>query len=184
MRITVATLRRISILSNSQTRPFVLLVKVQSQNISVSATSTISQNPKTQTMAPIPLLLCGQFPAHRATVVEAVKPDFEIIHQSSSTEDAIAYLSTRPMPVRAVIMGAGFSPTEFAAVRSTPGATDVPWLRPAHTNPDGKTAPPPGGPPSPEAVAKRCTKELEGKVELFREDGTVEGWREGEVWYF
>lgn len=88
------------------------------------------------------------------------------------------------MPVRAVIMGAGFSPDDFNAVRSTPGGKKVPWLRPAHTNPDGNTAPPSGGPPSAEVTAARCKEGLEGKARLFKQDGTVEGWEEGEVWYF
>lgn len=135
-------------------------------------------------MAPIPLLLCGKFTTHRVAVSLAVQPLFFIIHVAGSTDDAIAYLSTRPMPVRAVIMGAGFTPDEFNAVRSTPGAKEIPWLRPAHTNPDGKTAPPPGGPPSAEAVAERCVKGLEGKAELFKGDGSVEAWEEGSVWYF
>jgi hypothetical protein len=135
-------------------------------------------------MAPMPLLLCGRFPGHVAAASEAVKPEFEVVHHSPSTEDAIVYLSTTPFPVRAIIMGAGFSPDDFTAVRSIPGGKGVPWLRPAHTNPDGKTAPPAGGPPSAEAVAARCKKGLEGKAGLFREDGTVEGWEEGEVWYF
>jgi hypothetical protein len=135
-------------------------------------------------MAPIPLLLCGKFPGHRAAVHEAVQPLFIIAHDSPTAEDAIAYLSTNPVPVRAVIMGAGFSPAEFNAVRSTPGAEGIPWLRPAHTNPDGKTAPPVGGPPSAEAIAARCAKGLEGKAKRFDEDGSVEGWEQGEVWYF
>lgn len=90
----------------------------------------------------------------------------------------------RPVPVRAVVMGAGFSPDDFNAVRSIPGGTKLPWLRPAHTNPNGKTVPPRGGPPSSEEIATRCKKGLEGKEELFRADGIVDGWKEGEVWYF
>jgi hypothetical protein len=135
-------------------------------------------------MAAIPLLLCGKIPAHVAAVSKAVLPTFEIIHHSSSTADAIAYLSVRPVPVGAVIMGAGFSPDDFKAVRSIPGGTMLPWLRPAHTNPDGKIAPPRGGPPTSEGIAARCKKGLEGKAELFKADGSVEGWQEGEVWYF
>ena len=81
-------------------------------------------------------------------------------------------------------MGAGFYSDDFMAVRSTPGGTKLPWLRPAHTNPDGKTAPPPGAPPSSEAIATRCRKGLEGKAELFKADGRAEGLEEGEVWYF
>jgi len=138
----------------------------------------------TSTMSAVPLLLCGKFTGHVAAVSEAVKPEFEIAHHSPSTADAIACLSKRPMPVRAVIMGGGFSPDDFAAVRSIPGGKSIPWLRPAHTSPDGKTAPPRGGPPSAEVIAARCKKGLEGKSELFMDDGRVQSWKDGEIWYF
>ena len=137
---------------------------------------------------PLKILLCGKFPSHVAAVSSIVPPDFEVVHHSSSNEDAIEYLTSNPtMPINLAIMGGGFSPSDFETVQALPGAKTIPWMRPFQTKP-GYAGPPIRGAPTAEEVAGRVRKGLEENVGRFRNQGNgtveVEGWEDGQVWYF
>lgn len=138
----------------------------------------------------IPLILAGKFPGHRAAVTEILKPEFQskfpfshptsvlnlftVVKECPSVEAIREYLAAMPRydAPAAIIIGGGFSPSEFAEARSVPGADKVAWMR-------ADTSKATGGPPSPEAVAKRVRESCEDhKSELSQREGA------GEVWMF
>ncbi|KAF4428860.1 hypothetical protein FACUT_9317 [Fusarium acutatum] len=150
-------------------------------------------------MNPIPIILCGKTEFIGERVIEALKPEIEVVqfilpgdsgqviipallagksppsHPDSSAIGSGNY-SNAP---RAVVLGGAFEESDIAtlrdAVKTVNGALGVAWLRQDTTLP----APPVTSPEYPKLMTRR-TKEAVIKLD---KDGKLDGTYDGLEWY-
>ncbi|KAF5685324.1 hypothetical protein FDENT_6319 [Fusarium denticulatum] len=148
---------------------------------------------------PIPIILCGKTEFIGERVIEALKPEIEVVqfilpgdsgriiipalltgkgppsHPDSSAIGSGNY-SNAP---RAVVLGGAFEESDIAtlrdAVKTVNGARGVAWLRQDTTQP----APPVTSPEYPKLMTRR-TKEAVIKLD---KDGKLDGTYDGLEWY-
>ncbi|EWY81422.1 hypothetical protein FOYG_15669 [Fusarium oxysporum NRRL 32931] len=149
--------------------------------------------------SPIPIILCGKTEFIGERVIEALKPEIEVVqfilpgdsgrviipallagksppsHPDSSAIGSGNY-SNAP---RAVVLGGAFEESDIAtlrdAVKTVNGARGVAWLRQDTTQP----APPVTSPEYPKLMTRR-TKEA---VIKLNKDGKLDGTYDGLEWY-
>ncbi|KAF4970339.1 hypothetical protein FSARC_2595 [Fusarium sarcochroum] len=149
--------------------------------------------------APIPIILCGKTEAIGSRVIEALKPEIEVIHFIMPGESgkliipellAGKTLSEHPersaigsgnytQAPRAIVLGGAFDETDIAvskdAAKAVSGARGIPWVRQDTTQP----APPVTSPEYPKLMTKR-TKEAVLKLD---KDGKLNGDYNELEWY-
>ncbi|ETN38574.1 uncharacterized protein HMPREF1541_06611 [Cyphellophora europaea CBS 101466] len=150
-------------------------------------------------MALTALVLCGKMPAHIQGLSKLLAPDgYDIIHVCSTLPSALSELpallgdqtppptpssgygsnltSATPIPgtaVRAILVGGGYSPDDFAQIKNACDAVrPLPYFRAdiSKPRPDGAA---PTGPPAPEELRRRV---LEAMAGAEREG---QGWKAG-----
>ncbi|KAH7147726.1 hypothetical protein DER46DRAFT_75717 [Fusarium sp. MPI-SDFR-AT-0072] len=149
--------------------------------------------------SPIPIILCGKTEFIGERVIEALKPEIEVVQfilPGDSGQVIIpALLAGRSPPShpdssaigsgnynnapRAVVLGGAFEESDIAtlrdAVKTVNGARGVAWLRQDTTQP----APPVTSPEYPKLMTRR-TKEA---VIKLNKDGKLDGTYDGLEWY-
>ncbi|KAM0186939.1 hypothetical protein ACHAPA_008037 [Fusarium lateritium] len=149
--------------------------------------------------APIPIILCGKTEIIGQRVIEALKPEIEVVHfilpgesgkaiipdllsgklpPSHPDSSAIGSGNYEQVP-RAVVLGGAFEESDIAALREAVKAVDgvrgVAWVRQDSSQP----APPVMSPEYPKLMTRR-TKEA--VVQLERE-GKLDGRHDELEWY-
>ncbi|RBR11633.1 uncharacterized protein FIESC28_08916 [Fusarium coffeatum] len=149
--------------------------------------------------APIPIILCGKTEFIGQRVIEAVKPEIEVVHfvlPGESGKIIIPELlrGNHPPPHPeastigsgnyaqvpcAIVLGGAFEDADIAALRdavkSVDGVRGVAWVRQDTTQP----APPVTSPEYPKLMTKR-TKEA---IIQLHKDGKLDGSRDEIEWY-
>ncbi|KAL5589723.1 hypothetical protein FOVSG1_011590 [Fusarium oxysporum f. sp. vasinfectum] len=149
--------------------------------------------------SPIPIILCGKPEFIGERVIEALKPEIEVVQfilpGNSGRVIIPALLAGRSPPShpdssaigsgnynnapRAVVLGGAFEESDIAtlrdAVKTVNGARGVAWLRQDTTQP----APPVTSPEYPKLMTRR-TKEA---VIKLNKDGKLDGTYDGLEWY-
>ncbi|KAL9561128.1 hypothetical protein ACKAV7_014483 [Fusarium commune] len=149
--------------------------------------------------SPIPIILCGKTEFIGERVIEALKPEIEVVQfilpGDSGRVIIPALLAGRSPPShpdssaigsgnynnapRAVVLGGAFEESDIAtlrdAVKTVNGARGVAWLRQDTTQP----APPVTSPEYPKLMTRR-TKEA---VIKLNKDGKLDGTYDGLEWY-
>ncbi|KAI9043193.1 uncharacterized protein KD926_004376 [Aspergillus affinis] len=137
----------------------------------------------------VPVILCGKTEQIGATVVEAVKPELEVIHFVTTTEAGVVQIPALlrgekndpsnsalgskdyDWGVGAIILGAGYDDQAIQILRdASQGLKPVPWLRPDTSKPA-----PPLGPEYGKALVariKETVKELQAKGKM-NEDAVI-----------
>ncbi|PNP83855.1 hypothetical protein FNYG_02543 [Fusarium nygamai] len=148
---------------------------------------------------PIPIILCGKTEFIGARVIEALKPEIEVVQfilpgdsgqiiipallagkspPSHPDNSAIGSGNYNNAP-RAVVLGGAFEESDIAtlrdAVKTVNGARGVAWVRQDTTQP----APPVTSPEYPKLMTRR-TKEAVIKLD---KDGKLDGTYDGLEWY-
>ncbi|ENH71595.1 hypothetical protein RAB80_015917 [Fusarium oxysporum f. sp. vasinfectum] len=149
--------------------------------------------------SPIPIILCGKTEFIGERVIEALKPEIEVVQfilpgdsgrviipallagkspPSHPDSSAIGSGNYNNAP-RAVVLGGAFEESDIAtlrdAVKTVNGARGVAWLRQDTTQP----APPVTSPEYPKLMTRR-TKEA---VIKLNKDGKLDGTYDGLEWY-
>ncbi|KAF4960088.1 hypothetical protein FGADI_1106 [Fusarium gaditjirri] len=149
--------------------------------------------------SPIPIVLCGKTEFIGERVIEALKPEIEVVHfilpgdsgqviipallagkspPSHPHSSAIGSGNYNKAP-RAVVLGGAFEESDIATLRDTvktvDGTRGVAWLRQDTTQP----APPVASPEYPKLMTRR-TKEAVIKLD---KDGKLDGTYDGLAWY-
>ncbi|KAF5612472.1 uncharacterized protein FSUBG_1549 [Fusarium subglutinans] len=149
--------------------------------------------------SPIPIILCGKTEFIGGRVIEALKPEIEVVQfilpgesgqviipalladknpPSHPDSSAIGSGNYNNAP-RAVVLGGAFEESDIAtlrdAVKTVNGARGVAWLRQDTTQP----APPVTSPEYPKLMTRR-TKEA---VITLDKDGKLDGTYDGLEWY-
>ncbi|KAL5590602.1 hypothetical protein FOBRF1_014159 [Fusarium oxysporum] len=149
--------------------------------------------------SPIPIILCGKTEFIGERVIEALKPEIEVVQfilpgnsgrviipallagkspPSHPDSSAIGSGNYNNAP-RAVVLGGAFEESDIAtlrdAVKTVNGARRVAWLRQDTTQP----APPVTSPEYPKLMTRR-TKEA---VIKLNKDGKLDGTYDGLEWY-
>ncbi|KAF9699048.1 hypothetical protein EKO04_003110 [Ascochyta lentis] len=134
-----------------------------------------------------PVILCGKTEAIGATVIENLKPEFEVVHVIQTVDagklqipallrgeklelsgSSLGSKNYERMPV-AVLLGAAFDDQGIQELRkAAEGTKNVPWLRPA----------PPPGPEYGKAMVARIKKAVKGLEERRELEGNG-----GVVWF-
>jgi hypothetical protein len=155
------------------------------------------------TTAPIPLIITGRTETVGKSVIEALKPECEVVHftLASAIEDELPRLLRNDPPAspsstlgtgnwatppRALLIGGAYSDEAVAELRAlvaraeAPGVRGIPWLR-VDT---GKTAADAAaqGPPGPEYGAQVAARAKEALARLEAEGKLVGG--ESETYFF
>ncbi|KAI9879113.1 MAG: hypothetical protein M1823_006873 [Watsoniomyces obsoletus] len=141
----------------------------------------------------VPLILCGKIEGNIKSMCASLAPEYDIIHVVRTTDDAKSELpallkgdSVKPSSgfgsntdassptsgteVKAVIVGGGYSPDEFEAIKSAvDGTKPLPFIRADTSKPRPAGAPP--GPPPPSEIRERLMKALE--------EAKGKGWEAG-----
>ncbi|KAG5798172.1 hypothetical protein H9Q69_002781 [Fusarium xylarioides] len=149
--------------------------------------------------SPIPIILCGKTEFIGERVIEALKPEIEVVEfilPGASGQVMIPALLAGKSPPshpdssaigsgnynnapRAVVLGGAFEESDIAtlrdAVKTVDGARGVAWLRQDTTLP----APPVTSPEYPKLMTRR-TKEAVIKLD---KDGKLDGTYDGLGWY-
>ncbi|KAF4457674.1 hypothetical protein F53441_434 [Fusarium austroafricanum] len=149
--------------------------------------------------SPIPIILCGKSEFIGQRVIEALKPEIEVVHfvlPGDSGKVIIPALLTGESPPshldssaigsgnytqvpRAVVLGGAFEESDIAtlrdAVKTVGGARGVAWVRQDTTQP----APPVTSPEYPKLMTKR-TKDAVIKLD---KDGKLDGTYDELEWY-
>ncbi|SPJ79803.1 uncharacterized protein FTOL_08194 [Fusarium torulosum] len=149
--------------------------------------------------APIPIILCGKTEFIGQRVIEALKPEIEVVHfilpgesgktiipdllsgktpSSHPESSAIGSGNYKQVP-RAVVFGGAFEDSDIAALRDAvnivQGARGVAWVRQDSSQP----APPVTSPEYPKLMTRR-TKEA---VIQLEKEGKLDGKHDELEWY-
>ncbi|KAJ4128136.1 hypothetical protein NW768_008420 [Fusarium equiseti] len=149
--------------------------------------------------APIPIILCGKTEFIGQRVIEALKPEIEVVHfvlpgesgkhiipellrgnhpPSHPESSTIASGNYAHVPC-AVVLGGAFEDVDIAALRDAvkdvDGVRGVAWVRQDTTQP----APPVTSPEYPKLMTKRTKEAI---IQLYK-DGKLDGSRDEIEWY-
>ncbi|KAF2446079.1 hypothetical protein P171DRAFT_483457 [Karstenula rhodostoma CBS 690.94] len=82
----------------------------------------------------IPVILCGRTEAIGAGIIEALKPEIEVMHFILTPEaDSALGPNKYERTSEAVLLGAGYGEEDTVEIReASKGIKDVPWLRPEY----------------------------------------------------